>query len=84
VEYLSQKRWIKCGSLLLSVNIWLNFVLCFNVLHETLETGDPICTLSAYYTHTVQLIAVYANTSVQFDEGMPLLPNLVKTCTNMC
>jgi hypothetical protein len=28
-----------------------------------------------FYTHLVQFIAVYANTSVQFDEGTPLLPN---------
>jgi hypothetical protein len=39
------------------------------------ETGAHMCTLSTYNTHTVQYIAVYANTSVQFDEGTPLLPN---------
>jgi hypothetical protein len=88
VEYLSQKRWIKYGRLLLSVSIWLNFVLNFNVLLETLsETGANICTLSTYYTDTVQFIAVYANTSVQFDEGTQLLPNFglnTYICTNVC
>jgi hypothetical protein len=52
------------------------FSLSFNALREThSETGANICTLPTYHTHTMQLIAIYGNTSVQFDEGTPLLPN---------
>jgi hypothetical protein len=37
-----------------------------------------------YYTDTVQFIAVYANNSVQFDEGTPLFPNIGKNTYNVC
>jgi hypothetical protein len=41
VKYLSQKRWIKNGRLLLSVSLCLNFVLCLNVLLERLSETGP-------------------------------------------
>jgi hypothetical protein len=40
------------------------------------ETGAHIYTLPTFYSRTVQFIVVYAYTSVQFDKGKPLLPNV--------
>jgi hypothetical protein len=63
VEYSSQKRWIKYGRLQLSISMWLNFVLCFNVLLETLsETGEHICTLSTCYTLVPVSLSVSSKT----------------------
>jgi hypothetical protein len=45
---------------------------------------EPTYVLFQLIKRTVQFIAVYANTSVQFDEGTPLLPNLVKARTIVC
>jgi hypothetical protein len=47
-----------------------------NVLLEThIETWAYIRTFSTYYTHKWKFITICAITSVQFDEGTPLLPN---------
>jgi hypothetical protein len=74
MEISSQKRWIKNGRLLLSVSLWLNFTLCFNVLPETpCKTRTHKCTFLTYYTHTVQFIAICANTHVRFGVGTQLL-----------
>jgi hypothetical protein len=76
VEISSQKLWIKYSRLLFLVSLWLNFALCFNLLFEApSQTGANICTFPNYYTLTLQFTAICAITSVQYDEGKPLLPN---------
>jgi hypothetical protein len=50
---------------------------CSHVLEEPpTETWDHTYTLPTYNKQTMKFFAIYAKTSVQFDEGTPRLPNL--------